>query len=311
MLEAEIFDKKVSVIMPVYNVEKYLLDCLNSIEQQTYSNFELIIVDDGSTDRSGDICDSFCRKNEYARVIHTDNKGVSIARNRGLDLAKGEYIVFLDSDDVLSKYYLEVLVRLMIESDEQMGLIGYSNKGSSELSNNNSILNTVCVSTDYIFDNIIRNNEIGGYLWNKIFSKKIIHNNNLQFLEGVVIWEDVYFVLQYLNSISNICWCKSKFYYYRVRETSAVMNMTLEKKRNKIWIAKKICEYEKKDCKQFHIDVERSYLRTYFDYCWTAYRSRNLSMEQKKLFLNELHNYNGKSYFSFTEKIKIVLMCLN
>ena len=101
----------ISVIVPVYNVEKYLSQCIDSILQQTFREFELILVDDGSTDNSGNICEEYLSKDARIQVIHQKNQGLSAARNHGLDVAKGEYITFVDSDDALSSYYLESLFR--------------------------------------------------------------------------------------------------------------------------------------------------------------------------------------------------------
>lgn len=99
----------VSIIVPGYNVEKYIITCLESIENQTYQNFEVIIIDDGSTDNTGNICDQFSKKDNRFKVWHTQNGGISKARNIGLEKAKGEYIVFIDSDDYVHKDYIKRL----------------------------------------------------------------------------------------------------------------------------------------------------------------------------------------------------------
>ena len=100
----------ISVIVPVYNVELYLRKCLNSVVNQTYRDLEILIIDDGSTDGSGEICDEY-RKDERVRVFHTDNRGLSCARNLGLDNATGEWIGFVDSDDWIEPDMYEVLIR--------------------------------------------------------------------------------------------------------------------------------------------------------------------------------------------------------
>ena len=101
---------KISIIIPVYNVEKYLRECLDSILAQSYKDFEIILVDDGSTDSSGNICDEYSMKYENIKVLHKNNNGLSSARNAGLDIAQGEYILFIDSDDVVSPVMLETLM---------------------------------------------------------------------------------------------------------------------------------------------------------------------------------------------------------
>ena len=105
----------ISVVVPIYNVEDVLCFCIDSILNQTYSNFELLLVDDGSTDKSGDICDQYARKDTRIRVFHKENGGVSSARNLGIDNAIGECICFVDSDDYLEPDYLEILLAVKQE----------------------------------------------------------------------------------------------------------------------------------------------------------------------------------------------------
>ncbi|MBQ7815737.1 MAG: glycosyltransferase, partial [Oscillospiraceae bacterium] len=99
----------ISVIVPVYNTEKFLDKCIESISKQTFDDFEIILVDDGSTDKSGQICDTWAHKDNRVKVIHKQNAGVSAARNNGIAAAKGEYIAFVDSDDTVSPDYLRLL----------------------------------------------------------------------------------------------------------------------------------------------------------------------------------------------------------
>ena len=101
---------KISVIVPVYNVENYLTRCVDSILSQTYKNIEILLIDDGSTDASGDICNEYCREDSRVSVVHQRNGGLASARNAGIDISTGEYLTFIDSDDYVSSYYIENLV---------------------------------------------------------------------------------------------------------------------------------------------------------------------------------------------------------
>ena len=103
----------ISVIVPVYNVEEYLEECLESIKNQTYTNIEVILVNDGSTDGSREICERFCQKDSRFKLINQENQGQSVARNRGVKESAGEFIMFVDSDDVIKKNVLEVLLPYM------------------------------------------------------------------------------------------------------------------------------------------------------------------------------------------------------
>ena len=109
-------DCKISIIVPVYKVERYLENCIESIINQTFKDFELILVDDGSPDRCGLICDNYAKKDERIKVIHKKNEGLSAARNSGIQIAKGEYIAFVDSDDCINKNMYETLYDTAIEN---------------------------------------------------------------------------------------------------------------------------------------------------------------------------------------------------
>lgn len=115
----------VSVIIPVYNVEKYIDVCVNSVLNQTYNNLEIILVDDGSTDLSGEKCDRFAVLDKRVTVVHQENEGSSSARNKGLEMCKGEYISFIDSDDYFSKYFIEILMKSILKYNVKMALLGH------------------------------------------------------------------------------------------------------------------------------------------------------------------------------------------
>ena len=114
----------ISIIIPVYNVSQYLDECLKSVSAQTYTDWECILIDDGSTDNSGDICDRWCVKDPRFRVIHQANAGVSAARNKGIDLAQGDYITFIDSDDWVDDDYLDLLHASLHTSHADLCIVG-------------------------------------------------------------------------------------------------------------------------------------------------------------------------------------------
>ena len=116
---------EISVIIPIYNVEKYLEKCIDSVLAQTYRNIEIILVDDGSTDKCADICDSYLKKDSRVKVIHKVNGGLSSARNAGLDIAEGDFISFVDSDDFIEKEMLEKLYEALMEADADMAVCNF------------------------------------------------------------------------------------------------------------------------------------------------------------------------------------------
>ena len=133
-------NNKVSVIIPVYNVQDYLERCVDSIIKQTYKNIEIILIDDGSHDNSGKICDDYKKKYNNIIVIHKENEGQSIAREYGIKIAKGEYISFVDSDDFLNEKYYEKMIRLLEKSDCDIAVCDYIKFSTNKLNYNNANL---------------------------------------------------------------------------------------------------------------------------------------------------------------------------
>lgn len=214
-------NKKVSIIVPVYNVELYIEDCLNSLLNQTYSNYEIILINDGSTDNSIEICSKY--NDQKIKIFNQNNKGVSIARNVGISLATGQYIMFVDADDMVSEKYIENLIKSIEETNTDMVVCGYT-KEKAELVNKKNLqeIKGEIINANTMLENMMENNLQEGYLWNKIFKKSIINDNSLEFKEGVNVWEDLYFVIEYLSKSDKIFAINEKLYYYRTREGSAV-----------------------------------------------------------------------------------------
>ena len=196
---------KISVIVPVYNVEKYLHQCVKSILAQTFSDFELILVDDGSPDSSGAICDEYASKDARVRVIHKENGGVSSARNAGLDWvyenSNSEYIAFIDSDDWIEKDYLQQLMY----NDTDLMIFGfvcknYDGKILYEIQFKNvEYKNKSEIDYAFLYENRMLYSPYG-----KRFKRKIIQNNNLRFPENITWGEDGMFVADYLFFVEDI-----------------------------------------------------------------------------------------------------------
>ena len=202
---------KISIIVPVYNAENYLRRCVDSILSQTYKNFELLLVDDGSTDASKKICDEYVEKDCRVRVYHKNNEGVSSARNMGLDNVQGEWITFIDSDDWVSESYLYNLLSHVNSVDLVISYatIVYSN---GEQIKENYINNTVSDNYDALF----LENDLDWHTspWSKLFKKKLC--NNLRFIEGMHIGEDLVFLYSYMLRCKNIYVSGDTDYFYFV-----------------------------------------------------------------------------------------------
>ena len=167
---------KISIIVPVYRCEPYISRCIESILNQTFTDFELILVNDGSPDKSGDICDEYAEKDNRISVIHQENKGASAARNRGIAEAIGEYLMFCDSDDMVSPMWVERLISL---ADKDTLVIGASCQSIEQLATVRKLdlREGECYSSrDYYWFN---KNGIAGFLWNAIYRRDIVTENKM------------------------------------------------------------------------------------------------------------------------------------
>jgi len=213
---------EISVIVPIYNVDKYIHKCVDSILAQIFNDFELILIDDGSTDTSGNICDEYVLKDERIKVIHQANKGVSAARNTGLDVAEGKYISFIDSDDFVSEYYLRTLYKGLIDNDCDIATckyIVYCEGCSSSF--NLDRHDYMCLNgRDAAIELYSGSNLISMTPWGKLFRKALF--KDIHFPIGK-IHEDNATVPILLYKSEKICAFKCKLYGYTTRENS-IMN---------------------------------------------------------------------------------------
>lgn len=207
--------EKISVIIPVYNVEKYLSACVNSVINQTYNNLEIILVDDGSTDNSGKICDEYALKDERIKVFHKSNGGLSSARNYGLDRKSGEYVFFVDSDDFISLRCLEKLHELSIEQNAD--IVSSLNKRfttENNLTTESNVKKEIAVySNKQTLENTFKKTD--NYFitsWSKLYKNKMF--DNLRFTEGV-IHEDEFICHRLYGKANKFVLLKEELYFYR------------------------------------------------------------------------------------------------
>ena len=231
-----IMDCRLSIVIPVYNVEDYLPRCLDSILSQKFSAFEVILVDDGSKDSSSEICDVYSVKDSRFRTLHKKNGGVSAARNSGLQLAKGEYVMFVDSDDALSPDSLEKMFEIVDNGNVDLVVGGF-----------NSYLDTTLTdvygpksssSNEHIysfFDDAM--NEYGELFrspWAKLYKRSIITRNSLSFNESLSYAEDKLFVYSYLCHIETAAMLQLPVYEYYRHSGSLSWGKTTERRAKQI-----------------------------------------------------------------------------
>ena len=257
----------ISIIIPVYNAEKYLDRCIKSVIEQIYTNIEVITINDGSSDGSGEICDSYAIRDNRIRVVQQMNKGVSYARNIGIHISRGDYIVFVDSDDWVMSTYVWELYNGVIESSVDMAIVDYYTEINNQLDYNTKddrIRNIFNCSEalDLIYDK----DKYLGYLWNKIFSAKRIREINLLFDERIKIWEDLLFCCQYINKIKKIVYIRKPLYVYMHHEDSTVSSRSPIREKTKLFAAEKLLLINNNDAQKFTKRTKAKYATTCINY---------------------------------------------
>lgn len=216
----------ISIIVPVYNSATYLERCVNSLIQQTMDEIEIILVDDGSTDGSSGICDKFSAVDKRVCVIHQPNSGVSIARNRGLAAAKGEYISFVDSDDYVDSDYIQAMYNGIVNNDSDLVICGRTQikiDGSRNVITPPA-LQMNCDKIKEIFQNTGFDYVRGGPCC-KMYKKSIIDHYNIYFPENIHYLEDAIFVLEYILCCSRVVSIKESHYFYELHAGSLVFSV--------------------------------------------------------------------------------------
>ncbi|MBL1071370.1 glycosyltransferase family 2 protein [Lactobacillus kitasatonis] len=281
-------EKKISIIIPVYNVEKYICTSLDSIISHKKSLdkwLEIILVDDGSTDNSGNICDRYASKYSFIKVIHQKNQGQSVARNVALSVANGEWITFVDSDDIVRADYLSVLLANIMDNKEA-DIIIFKYKSFTDKDN---VQNKIDKISPYSSKKVsilskskamyyITTEEIGNYMWNKVFKKELF--NNIKIPVGKR-FEDLAVLYKYFQLANEIYLYDDILYFYRQRENSSI-HVTNAKE--KIALLRESIDVRTEQLKFFK---EFNYLR--------AYKSANhYFMMEEVFYIVGINRYNLK-----------------
>ena len=286
----------ISVIVPVYKVEKYLDKCIESIVNQTYTNIEIILVDDGSPDKSGEICDFWAEKDERIKVIHQENCGGGAARNAGIEAAKGKYITFVDSDDYISPIMMETLKKQFIEDIDIVEcdyIEVYDDNESFNRYQENKVefFDAIRAMGENIKDSIFRQ-----LIWNKMYTRKVI--GDVRFVQGKKI-DDEFFTYQVIGNSKNLVRINQTLYAYRQQEESIMHNMTLEKRIQAI--EAKFLRH-KYVCKNFPMLKEQSLLSLSYQCLYQGQQVVNNHYEYKtvsdfvKKIMSECDNNKIKRY---------------
>lgn len=300
---------KISIIIPVYQVEKYIKRCLDSILSQTYSNLEIILIDDGSRDMSGKICDEYEIKDSRIKVIHQNNAGVSVARNKGLDICTGDYVTFVDSDDFLEPFMYEKMMKKVLEYHCDVVMCDcVKDDGVTQTPYTHDIR-----SGFYDYDQLkkeyyphllmMENVEYPATIsnWLLLFRREMA--SNIRYIEGVRYSEDLLFGAQLLYNANSFYYMKGVYYYhYWINSESASHTFKIDKWKDYKTLFSKSKEFFCND-KQFSEQIHIMLLFFLYDYAGDILSNKEFNKKQKINYLKSL--LNDKDIVNLFKRISI------
>lgn len=307
----KVSDDLISVVVPVYNVEDYIIRCIKSIQNQTYNNLEIILIDDGSKDNCPQICDKFKKYDKRIKVIHKENGGLSSARNSGIDIAEGKYITFIDSDDYVEKNYVEELYYLIKKYNSKISMVDIIRKfDSGKVINNSTYEEYVLNQKDYFEKMLYGERDLDNSASAKLYDIKLF--DDVRYPDGR-LYEDTATTYKLILKCKIIPVKSAPLYNYMIRETSIVQCNFNEKKMQLIESTQEMTDMVRK----IYPELERACLRKEI---WARFSTlsqlavsdlRNKKIEEELIdFINE-----NKEKFLKDKKIsmrdKFGIFCLN
>lgn len=216
----------ISVVIPIYNVEDYLCECLDSVLAQTYKNLEILLVDDGSTDGSATIAKQYETKETRIRLIHQENRGLSGARNTGINLATGDYLIFVDSDDSISSTHIEILYQALKKTDADVANCLYTREKEKLETNSKPAYQLITGTYMEKIKQLAQSNHPFKFAWGRLIARKVFEK--VSFIEGMIL-EDGPFFYETIDQVDRYVLVDSKSYFYRNRKNS-ILNAPVSQK---------------------------------------------------------------------------------
>lgn len=288
--------EKISVIIPVYKVEKYLSKCVDSVLSQTYKNLEVFLVDDGSPDNCGKICDEYAKKDERVKVIHKQNGGVSSARNAGLEVCTGDYITFVDSDDWIEPTYVEELYNAIKKYDCDVSVCGFNEvneDGNIKCTSNYKEINVDCCKNNF-YEAFFCKNNLRHYVWGILYKKNIFAK--LRFPVGIN-YEDTYIMTDVCENIVNgIAIVKKALYNYAKFRTGSITK-DISRKRFDVLVAKRRSVE--------NVNMSKSAHKFACVYLFYSYSDLFNVMKKNKQLKKELLSYFKKDYEKYKKDLPL------
>lgn len=279
----------ISIIIPVYKVEKYLEKCIQSVINQTYENLQIILVDDGSPDNCGKICDEYAKKDHRIEVIHKSNGGLSDARNKGLEIAKGEYIGFVDSDDYIEADMYEVLYNLLKQYNADVSICNFYTVSQEKIAIKNADNGIKEYTRIEILKEILLDNNIQSYAWNKLYKKDLF--DEIKYPVGKK-YEDIGTTFYLLEKCNKVVVTGKPEYYYINRQGSIVNNVTESTITDYIELIMQRYDYIEENIKELS-SYNKNYLKRILK-----------TAEQDIKSLNKVGDYTKKKYEELYNKVQ-------
>lgn len=296
---------KLSVIIPVYNCQEFLERCLESVTNQTYHDLEIILVDDGSTDASGEICDSYAKRDKRISVFHQMNQGVSAARNFGLSKITGEVVSFIDSDDTLDLDMYEFLINILNSYNADIAHCGYRHIVGEETRLIHDTKEIFVQSSEQALECLIGGKMFGGGLWNKIYRVELIQD--IRFNEAIKITEDILYNFQAFSKAKIIVFADYAKYNYIARMDSSACFVTSDRKKMADWCSVNKYIYEHSNGKSYENVAINQYMRSLRSY-YRLSNFRERSDEKKKIRYTIWNLYKKTNSIDTNMKITAVML---
>lgn len=304
---------EISIIVPVYNVESYIHRCVKSILSQTMTQLEVILVDDGSTDKSGRICEEYRESDSRVKVVHQENGGLSAARNAGIRLATAEYVIFIDSDDYISQDMMEILYQMAEKNDADMSVCGvYNVYGENCVPQYSREEEFVCTGKETL-RHILEGKRIPGTVCNKLIKREIAAQ--IQFPVGR-LYEDAFYTLELIQQLKHVCVTTKPMYYYVHRPGSITTSKFKKADLDIIFAYQETMELVREKYPEFLRQAAFRLLWAHFvvvdrifeidDYRKNIYFSRSRDFLTKNIFRILMN-----PYFSWKRKIAAIFLCIH
>lgn len=304
----------VSVVVPIYNVEKYLIHCVQTIQHQSYKNIEIILVDDGSPDNCGRICDEFAKQDQRVKAIHKQNGGLSDARNAGIDIAAGDYITFIDSDDFIMPDMIETLMNLITDKNTDIAQCNYTRRQDDhieKIKQDPDLKNQCKVYSENRMLAYLKDNKIMTMAWGKIYKMSLFHNIKFPVER---LHEDVFTTYKLVHEANSVAVTDYVGYIYRMNDNSITTSKFTPKKLDIVYGKIEQSEFIVRNYPELS---KQAYSGIVYacNQCLLQMARCKYNSETEDTFLQKLYRQYGKYYLcdnvSFMGKIVVMLAMIN